>query len=271
MGKVKKDVVMMKTKQRAVIAVAVIVLLAAAVLGAKPAYNLYRDISFYHGERTEAEKTVKAFAEEKGISYGEYPQSLIDLYERNPETKDFVLNYPFRKDTGADLSVWKGSRTVPLFLQWDPMWGYEKYGKGFIAETGCGPTCLAMVGYYLTGDENMNPRQVARFAQENGYYSRGSGSSWTLISEGSEGLGLKATEIPLVKKKMVDALEAGKPIICAMREGDFTTTGHYIVLRGVKDGEFQVNDPNSVVNSEKLWSYEQIEGQIRNLWVMEKA
>ena len=69
----------------------------------------------------------------------------------------------------------------------------------------------------------------------------------------------------------VDALEAGKPIICAMREGDFTTTGHYIVLRGVKDGEFQVNDPNSVVNSEKLWSYEQIEGQIRNLWVMEKA
>lgn len=161
MGKVKKDVVMMKTKQRAVIAVAVIVLLAAAVLGAKPAYNLYRDISFYHGERTEAEKTVKAFAEEQGISYGEYPQSLIDLYERNPETKDFVLNYPFRKDTGVDLSAWKDSRTVPLFLQWDPMWGYEKYGKGFIAETGCGPTCLAMVGYYLTGDENMNPRQVA--------------------------------------------------------------------------------------------------------------
>ena len=39
---------MMKTKQRAVIAVAVIVLLAAAILGAKPMYNLYRDISFYH-------------------------------------------------------------------------------------------------------------------------------------------------------------------------------------------------------------------------------
>ena len=206
-GDVKKDVVMMKTKQRAVIAVAVIVLLAAAILGAKPMYNLYRDISFYHGERTEAEKTVKAFAEEKGISYGEYPQSLIDLYERNPETKDFVLNYPFRKDTGVDLSAWKGSRTVPLFLQWNPMWGYERYGKDFLAVTGCGPTCLAMVGYYLTGDENMNPRQVAQFAQENGYYSRGSGSSWTLISEGSGGLGLKATEIPLVKKKMVDALD----------------------------------------------------------------
>lgn len=119
----------MKTKQRAVIAVAVIVLLAAAVLGAKPAYNLYRDISFYHGERTEAEKTVKAFAEEQGISYGEYPQSLIDLYERNPETKDFVLNYPFRKDTGVDLSAWKDSRTVPLFCSGTPCGATKSTGR----------------------------------------------------------------------------------------------------------------------------------------------
>ena len=261
----------MKTKQWILAVAAAAVLLTAAVLGAKPAYNLYRDISFYHGERTEEEKTVKAFAEEKGISYGEYPQSLIDLYERNPETKDFVLNYPFRETLTVDLSAYRDSPTVPLFLQWNPMWGYEKYGGDFLAVTGCGPSCLAMVGYYYTGDDNMNPRQIARFAKENGYYSPGSGSSWKLISEGSEKLGLKATEIPLVKKKMVDALEAGKPIICSMGPGDFTTEGHYIVLRGVLDGEFQVNDPNSVLNSEKLWSYEQIEGQIRNLWVTEKA
>ncbi|MGM9550536.1 MAG: C39 family peptidase [Faecousia sp.] len=261
----------MKTKRRTVIAAAIAVLLMAMLLGARPAYNLYRDISFYHGERTEAEKTVKAFAEEKGISYGEYPQSLIDLYERNPETKDFVLNYPFRKELEIDLSAYRDSQTVPLFLQWNPMWGYEKYGSGCIAVTGCGPACLAMVGYYYTGDGNMNPCQIARFAQENGYYQTGYGSSWKLISEGSEKLGLKATEIPLVKKKMVDALEAGKPIICAMGPGDFTTTGHYIVLRGVVDGAFLVNDPNSVVNSEKLWRYDQIEGQIRNLWVMEKV
>lgn len=261
----------MKTKQRAVIAAAVIVLLAAVLLGIKPAYNLYRDISFYYGERTEAEKTVKAFAESKGISYGEYPQSLIDLYERNPETKEFVLNYPFRENLEIDLSAYAGGQTVPLFLQWNPMWGYEKYGSGYIAITGCGPTCLAMVGYYYTEDSNMNPCQIARFAEKNGYYESGYGSSWKLVSEGSEALGLKATEIPLVKKKMVDALKAGKPIICAMGAGDFTTSGHYIVLRGVVDGAFQVNDPNSMVNSEKLWSYEQIESQIRNLWVMEKA
>ena len=58
------------------------------------------------------------------------------------------------------------------------------------------------------------------------------------------------------------------PIICSMRAGDFTTTGHYIVLVGCEDGLIRVNDPNSHANSEKLWSYEQIESQIRNLWVI---
>ena len=106
------------------------------------------------------------------------------------------------------------------------------------------------------------------FAEENGYYSKGNGSSWTLISEGGVKLGLDVTEIPLVKKRVMDNLEVDNPIICSMRAGDFTTTGHYIVLVGAQDGMIRVNDPNSHINSEKLWSYEQIEGQIRNLWVI---
>ena len=167
-----------------------------------------------------------------------------------------------------DLSCYEGSETVPLFLQWDPMWGYEDYGSDCIAITGCGPTCLAMVGYWLTGDENMTPCQIAKFAERNGYYASGYGSSWTLISEGAAQLGLTATELPLVKKKMVQALEAGAPIILAMGEGDFTTTGHYIVLTGMEEDAFRVNDPNSVINSERLWTYEELEGQIRNIWAV---
>lgn len=251
-----------------------VLLIAAAVLvvavaGARPFYNLYRDVSFYWTDHTQAEYTVKAYAEEQGISYGEYPQSLIDLLERNPETESFVLNYPFRVETALESADYPGRDTVPLFLQWDPQWGYKQYGSDFLAITGCGPTCLAMVGYYLTGDENMTPDKVAEFAEENGYYQKGYGSSWKLISEGGVKMGLTVTELPLVKKKMVDALEAGNPIILSMGPGDFTTTGHYIVLTGVEDGKFRVNDPNSRIHSEMLWSYEQIEGQIRNLWAVE--
>lgn len=263
---------MTKWKRRGLTALLVLVaVVLLGLLGAKPLYNIYRDVSFYWQERTETEWAVKTFAEEHHISYGEYPQSLIDLYERNPETESFVLNYPFRQDTPVDLSAWKDADTVPLFLQWDPMWGYEKYGSSFLAITGCGPTCLAMAGYYLTGDENFTPAQIAQYAEKRGYYQAGYGSSWKLISEGAQGLGLKATELPLVKKKMVTALEEGTPIILAMGAGDFTTTGHYIVLTGMEDGKFRVNDPNSRERSEKLWSYEEIESQIRNIWKIENA
>ena len=116
----------------------------------------------------------------------------------------------------------------------------------------------------------MNPKEVAGFAQRSGYYEKGYGSSWTLISEGAEKLGLTATELPLVKKKMTDALENGNPVILAMGKGDFTTTGHYILLTGYEDGAFRVNDPNSRLSSEKRWTYEELETQIRNIWEISK-
>ena len=242
-----------------------VLVLLIAVLGAKPAWYAVTDMTFYWQDRTQTEIKVKTYAEENGLHFVQYPKSLIELLERNPETEEFVLGYPLRQEGEVNLSG-VDRQTVPLFLQWDPRWGYEKYGSDFLAVTGCGPTCLAMAGYYLTGSLNMNPRDLAKFAEDNGYYAKGYGSSWTLISEGSSRLGLKATELPLVKKKMTDALEAGHPVILALGAGDFTTTGHYIVLTGLQDGQFTLNDPNSVLNSEKLWSYEQLEGQIRNIW-----
>ena len=249
--------------------IGIFVLLAVLLLGlicAKPAYYLYREIEYTTGDPTPAEQTVHAYADETGVAYGEYPKDLIELLDNNPETEGFVLAYPFREDAAAAVSYDRS--TVPHFLQWDPNWGYEDYGSSFLAVTGCGPTALAMVGYYLTGDENMTPDQIADFAEKNDYYAPGYGSSWTLISEGAEELGLSVQELPLVEKKMTDALEEGNPIILAMGEGDFTSTGHYIVLTDVENDGFRVNDPNSIVNSEKLWTYEELEDQIRNIWAI---
>ncbi len=260
---------MIKHKKRliAVLVMAAMVLLIG-IAGLPHFSNLYQELTFYLHERTETELKVKAFAEEKGIFYSAYPQSLIDLLERNPETEAFVLNYPFREDFPIDLSEYDLSEGVPLMMQWDMRWGYIEYGSDVVGITGCGPVCLAMAGYYVTGDAQFSPDKMVEFAAKNGYYSRGNGSSWTLISEGGVKLGLDVTELPLVKKRITDNLEVGNPIICAMGKGDFTTSGHYIVLVGLEDGKFRVNDPNSYANSERLWSYEEIESQIRNLWVI---
>ena len=246
-----------------------VLVLAIALIGAVKLPHLWRELTFHWTEHTEAELRVKAYADEMGVSYWKYPESLIDLLERNPETEEFVLEYPFRDEQELEIFEYDLSEGVPLMMQWDKRWGYLHYGSDMVGITGCGPVCLAMAGYYVTdGDDDFHPEKIVEFAEKNGYYSKGNGSSWTLISEGGVKLGLDVTEIPLVKKRVMDNLEVDNPIICSMRAGDFTTSGHYIVLVGCEDGLIQVNDPNSYANSEKLWSYEQIEGQIRNLWVI---
>lgn len=200
---------------------------------------------------------------------GTIPESLLGLMERNPEAKDFVLNYPDR-ETGSekiDLTKDLEEEGIPLFLQWDERWGYEKYGDDFLAVTGCGPTCLAMVCCGLSSDTVWNPCEVAKMAEEEGYYVDGAGSSWELMESGAKELGLTVLNIIFDEKHILEALMNDQPIICAVRAGDFTTTGHFIVLAGVdEDGGVIVNDPNSIINSEKSWKISELIPQIKNLW-----
>lgn len=198
-----------------------------------------------------------------------YPESLVALMERNPEAKQFVLNYEKNKDKHEeiDLSGEVSAGEIPLFLQWDERWGYETYGDDFLAVTGCGPTCLAMVRCGLGGDTQWNPYKVASMAQEQGFYVEGTGSSWELMDAGAQQIGLSVNSIVFDEEHILSALESGMPIICAMGPGDFTTAGHFIVLTGVDDnGKVIVNDPNSKINSEKTWDMENLMSQIRNLW-----
>lgn len=73
-------------------------------------------------------------------------------------------------------------------------------------------------------------------------------------------------ELPLTESAVTGALSEGRPIICSVRPGDFTTTGHFILLTGIAEEGIRVNDPNSPQNSDRLWTYAELEPQIRNLW-----
>lgn len=220
-------------------------------------------------ENDEEKDLIDVYAEAHGLCRSDWPEEMIALLERNPDAAEFVLNYPLKKEQSleADLTGNIGSESTPLFLQWDERWGYTIYGSNVMGLTGCGPTCLSMVLVQLLQDAMYTPRYVADFAEKNNYYVDGSGSKWTLISEGGETLGLDVEELPLDENCMKKVLEFGNPIICIMGPGDFTTAGHFIVLCGIEDGKFLVNDPNSTTNSGRLWSYEEISGQIKNLWV----
>jgi hypothetical protein len=201
----------------------------------------------------------------------EYTEDLIALAQKNSEALDYVYQYPQLKDVAQaiDLSAEAQSDQVPLLLQWDTRWGYQEYGSGLIGYTGCGPTCLSMVALYLTGNADYSPAYVANYAFNAGYYVSGSGTAWSLMSEGCSAFGLSARELALDEGIMAAALNAGKPIICSMGPGDFTDNGHFIVLTGYTGDAFTVNDPNSPQRSSQVWTFDQLKGQIRNLWAYE--
>lgn len=201
----------------------------------------------------------------------DYPVQLLEMLANYPETVDFVSAYPYEKDEApADTVGEVKSGEIPLLIQWDKRWGYAEYGDCIIANTGCGPTCLSMVIVGLTGDVTVTPKVVSDYASEHNYYQSGAGTKWTLMSEGAEYFGVRGTELGLSRTQVFDCLEAGMPIICSVGRGDFTTNGHFIVLVGIEDGCIRVNDPNSWANSGKLWTYEELEPQIVNLWAYER-
>lgn len=200
--------------------------------------------------------------------FSEYPVDLLELVIRNPETVEFVKEYPLKHNIKVivDVSGDYEPGKIPLFIQWDERWGYGSYGDNLMAINGCGPTCVSMVAVGLTGNTNYNPRHVADLSESNGYYSD-TGTSWSLMTEGAAEFGITGYTINITSDSIINELNQGHPIIASMQPGDFTTTGHFIVLTGIdEDGKIIINDPNSKIRSEKRWETEVIISQSKSMW-----
>ncbi len=210
-----------------------------------------------------------------------YPEDMLMALANNPEMADYVAGYPEymqmqenrntsvmdEKSEAAGLSEAEKAQEYPLLLQWDPRWGYQIYGKSnYIGIAGCGPTCLAMVMYYLTKEESFTPDRIAAYAMSNGYYVEGTGTAWALMKDLPETYGIEVKEHKISERALKGALEDGELLICAMREGDFTAAGHFIVIYGYDEFGFKVNDPNCVARSRRRWSYDEIGEQIKSVW-----
>ena len=217
------------------------------------------------------EERLEAMAHSLDLPLDTWPDYMQELLKKNPDAEEYVLYYPLRKDETytVDLSDCVGTGEVPRLYQWDKRWGYTQYGDKELGLTGCGPTCLSMVCLYFLQDAKYTPRYVADYAEANGHYTVGYGSNWTLMSEAAAELGLKVVTIPPNAERIMANLEVGNLVILAMGPGDFTTSGHFILLAGAQDGLAVIHDPNSVTNSEKLWDVSSFRSQIENVWVFQ--
>lgn len=198
-----------------------------------------------------------------------YPDDLIIALAGNPEMTDFAYGYLTRgPEVTGGFTEAEVPENYPLFLQWDIRWGYMPYGPidGVMGSTGCGPTCLSMAIYYLTGDTTCTPDYIAAYSMEHGYYVSGAGTAWALLTDYPTLHGLTSTSVGRSEARLKKELDKGNILICSVRPGDFTSGGHFIVIYGYDENGFKVNDPKCVYRSRLTWTYEQIKDDIKQTW-----
>lgn len=167
-------------------------------------------------------------------------------------------------------SEWKRG-SMPYLYQIDRQWDDEPYAGGTVRKNGCGPTALSMVYVALTGHTDLDPASIAAFSERNGHVTNGM-TAWTLMTDGAAQLGLVSEELSADVGAVEGALTHGHPIICSVRPGDFTTTGHFIVLEGLdENGQLIVHDPNSAERSGQRWGVDRVLAQCANLWAFSAA
>lgn len=147
-----------------------------------------------------------------------------------------------------------GETQVVYYNQLDERWKASPYGTDTIGGYACGPTAMSIVISSLTSD-TVDPPHMAQWSYKNGYWCSGNGSYHTLIPGAAQAWGLQVEGCTAAEpQRIVDALTDGKLVVALMTKGHFTSSGHFIVLRGcTSNGKILVADPSSYKRSEKSW------------------
>ena len=193
----------------------------------------------YNGEAYFADQVFRLTDDQKALA-GDYAQNL-SLFLSDGSIQHTEYTGGTIASLG-DVRFTDGVTEVVYFNQLDQRYANQPFGTDNIGGYGCGPTSMAIVVSSLT-DEIVDPIAMAKWAYENGGWCKGQGSYHSLIPNAAKAWGLnvegcKASE----PQRILHALSQGKLVVAIMGKGHFTTTGHFIVLRGVQDGKILVAD-----------------------------
>ncbi|MDO5026420.1 MAG: C39 family peptidase [Tissierellia bacterium] len=186
------------------------------------------------------------------------------LTGNDTDTVEFVYNdnngitdFAYSEGESIDLD-----RSIPYYIQWDNRWAYKKLGQSNIGYAGCGPTSMAMVLSGLTDDPSISPDKLIDSANS---YMVEAGISWSYFTDMAEKYSLNINDVAIDEASIIEALDKG-PLIVSVGPGYFTLYGHIFVIESYQDGKFIINDPNSIKNTMRKWSYDEINDQILHIW-----
>ncbi len=194
-------------------------------------------------------ESLGEFFDSRAITEVERLQNDYGMYQYLAAT-----DYESGATSYEDVTFTDGATSVVYYNQRDEQFRDKSYGTDNIGGYGCGPTAMAMVVSSLTS-KTVDPVEMAEWSYDNGYWAPGGGSYHSLIPSAAKAFGLQAEGCPAKEpQKIVDALSSGKLVVALMSKGHFTSSGHFIVLRGVTaGGKILVADPASKKRSEQAW------------------
>lgn len=167
------------------------------------------------------------------------------------------------------------------YMQTDKRWKNNDYSakgeKRTIGSSGCGPTCAAMIIATLK-DSSVTPVETCRWALSNGYKALNQGTyySYFIPQFKKYNIGcirlntsnLYGNRASSVHTRAFDLLKQGYYLIACMGKGNWTTSGHFVVV-WEKDGKVRINDPYSQKSEKINGDIDLFKSQVKYYWAID--
>lgn len=169
------------------------------------------------------------------------------------------------------------------YLQTDPRWAAADYSapgeKTTIGASGCGPTAMSMV-LATWADPKVTPKTECDWAKRNGYKAPRQGTYYGYFEPAGKRYGLKVTRLnwaniygnngAVYHKQAAEAIQRGDLVIACMGKGNWTSSGHYVLVWDIRGETIYINDPASTRAARTQGSYSLFKKQVKYYWIIEK-
>ena len=169
------------------------------------------------------------------------------------------------------------------YLQTDPKWDACDYSaKGeqtTIGASGCGPTAMAMV-LATWVDKSVTPKTECAWALAHGFKAPHQGTYYGYFPPAAKRYGLTCYQVNYTNlygnatsayhAQARDALDRGDLVIACMGKGNWTRSGHYVLVWKIVGNVVYINDPASTKPVRTRGAYSLFKQQVKYYWVIEK-
>lgn len=167
------------------------------------------------------------------------------------------------------------------YLQTDPRWKNHNYSakgeKKTIGSSGCGPTAAAMVIATLQ-DKNVTPVTTAQWSMAHAYKALNQGTYYTYFIPQMSVYGIACKRLNTsnlygkssssAHNEALNALKNGDWVIACMGKGNWTSSGHFILLYGYENGYVYINDPASTKATRVKNTWALFASQVKYMWTI---